>query len=86
MDWILERAADFECFLSVVGGQNGVPFFGEHQPDQIPNDGIVFGEQYDGLFRFHKRSRGLYALRALNFRALLTRNPVWRCKLLHWYR
>ena len=29
-------------------------FFGQHQPDQIPNDWIVLCKQYHGLFRFHK--------------------------------
>src|SRR5215468_2359196 len=54
MDWLLELAAEFECFLSVLGCQDGVPFCREHQPDQIPNHGLIFGKQYDGFPGFHK--------------------------------
>src|SRR5215472_18658618 len=59
MDLVLELAADFECFLSVLGCQDGVPFSRQYQPDQIPDHRLVFGNQYDSLLVFHKYESSL---------------------------
>jgi hypothetical protein len=52
MDWALVLATDFECFLSVVRCQDGVPFSRQHQRHQVADHRVVFGKQYHDCFFF----------------------------------
>lgn len=76
MDLALVLATDFECFLSVVGCQDGVPFFRQHQRDQISDHRVVFGKQYDALLRFHKMQPSLGGVRSSGQRPLVFGCPA----------
>ena len=52
---VCEFLTNLQRFLSVVGRQEGVTLFLQHQSDEVPDHGLIFGKQDHSLFYFPLR-------------------------------
>src|SRR5215831_8087066 len=53
---VFEFLTKLQRFLSVVGCQDGVTLFRQHQSNKVPDHRLIFGKQDHSLVRFHHPS------------------------------